>query len=260
MKKSYLFVLLAVLIVAIACGGGGGGGGTGVTDGSDGGFVTVRAEATQAGNTGHQVDATNIQVGQSITFVVAGYDSSNVRTILTSTNWTTTDNGNTVGTLSADGSFSATAASNSTFTATGSANGTTYSINYKVHPVQATATASLIDQNGAPAANVKVLFYNGANVVVASATSAFDGSLTASVPTSAVRFNIDPTTLPTSLYFKSYKLHGLRYSALITSCTAPLPALTNGVSTNIGAIIIDVLMTGGIVNPPPPPPDGCPTS
>ncbi len=258
MKKSYLLALLAILILAIACGGGGGGGGGGSASagGSSGSFDTIRAEAANAADPSHQIDALNITVGQTIQFEVVGY-KGNARTVLTSSAWTTTDNGSTVGSLTTDGLLSATASSASTFTASGKSGGVTYNINYQVKPVQATVTASLIDNNGAPAPNIRVKFFTAGGVQVGSATSAIDGTLSASVPTSAVQFNLDPATVSAAKYFRSFKLHGLRYTELESSCDAPLPPLTNGVTTAIGAVILDALKTGGLINPPPPPPDGC---
>src|SRR5579885_2233700 len=199
-------VLILILCIAAGTGcGGGGGGTTGNETTTTGG--PPRAEAALAADPNHQIDARNIQAGQSVQFEIVNYDSNNVRHILSSSNWTTTDNGNSAGTLQSNGLFTATASSNGTvFTATGTNAGVQYNLPYQVTPVQAIATASVIDDNGAPAAGVTVLFYNSAGVVVGRSTTSVDGSLEASLPTTAVSLNIDPTTLPTSLYFKSFVL------------------------------------------------------
>ena len=251
MKKYYALLLLVVLVLAVACGGGGGSSTppppTGVT----------KAEAVLASTPGQIIDAKNIQAGQTIQFEVVSYSPANVRTVLASSNWTTTDNGASVGTLSSSGVLSATASSANTFTATGMVGSTPYSINYMVKPVQAIVTGTVIDSNGNPAPGVTVNFFNSLGTKISSATTAQNGSLWASVPATATSFNLDKSTLSTALYFKSFVFGPHRYTALIATCNAPLPALTTGVTTNLSVITIDAAITLGQHNAPPPPPDGC---
>jgi hypothetical protein len=251
-KKYYAFLLLVVLVLAVACGGGGGGNNTPPPPQG-----TIKAEAVLAGTPSQIVDPKNIQVGETIQFEVVSYSASNVRTVLSSSNWTTTDNGATVGTLSSTGVLTTSASANSIFTATGTAGGKQYSINYEVRPVQAIVTGTVIDSNGNAAPNVRVNFLNSLGTIVASSTTAQNGSLWASVPTSATQFNLDKSTLIVGVYFKSFVYAGHRYTALISTCNAPLPALTNGVTTSLSVITIDAAMTLGQNNAPPPPPDGC---
>ncbi len=242
-----------MFILAIACGGGGASGGTNTT--TTGGVT--KAEAVLASTPGQIIDAKNIQAGQTIQFEVVNYSSTNVRTVLASSNWTTTDNGASVGTLSSSGVLSATAPAASVFTATGTANGQQYSISYLVKPVQATVTGTVIDSNGNPASGVTVNFFNSAGNKVSAATTAQNGSLWAAVPASAKSFNLEKATLSTTLYFKSFVFGPHRYTALIATCNAPLPVLATGVTTNLSVITIDAAMTLGQHNAPPPPPDGC---
>lgn len=252
MKKYYLFLLLAAFILAIACGGGGGS--NTVTPPPQG---LTKAEAVLAGTPSQIVDAKNIQVGETIQFEVVNYSAANVRTVIPTSNWTTTDNGSSVGTLSSSGVLSASASANSIFTASTTVNGTTYSIAYEVKPVEAIITGTVIDSNGKPAPNVVVDFYNSLGSIDATSTTAQNGSLWASVPLNTTRFNLAVSSMPISTYFRSFVFGTKRYTALVTTCTAPLPALASGVATHISPITIDAAITLGQHNAPPPPPTGC---
>lgn len=261
MKKFVIPFVCGVFVLAIAFGTGCGGGGGGSS--SDGGSTgaTIRAEAALAASPSTPIDPVNIQVGETIAFQVVSYDASNVRTILSSTGWTTNDNGNQAGILQTDGTFSATTSSGVTiYTATGTANAKTYSLGYRVKPVQAQVTGTVMDSNGLTAAGVKVVFYNAAGVESSRVTTQYNGTFRASVPATATMFNFDTASLPTSRYFRSFTFQAKRYSALIKSCSAPLPALTNGTTTALGIITVDASHTNGVLNPPPPPPNGCPTT
>ncbi len=100
--------------------------------------------------------------------------------------------------------------------------------------------------------NVIVAFYNGSGSEVNRATTQADGSFSLQVPTSARRFHVIASSISSS-YYKAYTYSTLRYSALINTCTAPLPTLTAGQVLNLPSFI-DLPSTG---DPPPPPPNGC---
>jgi hypothetical protein len=263
-KKTYLPTLFGLLILTIlfsGCGGGGGGGGNGGNNGGTNGLNSIRAEAATAADPNAPIDPLNIQAGESIVFQVVGYTDAGVRQILPSANWTSSDNGNVSGILLPDGNLSASGSSGpSFFIASGVANGSTYSTNYRVKPVQAIVRALILDSNLKPAYHVGLAFYNAAGVEVSKGYSQYDGTVRVSTPTSAVSFSLDITTLPKSVYFRSYVHSGSRYSVLIAGCRTPLPALTNGTTTQLGTVTIDAAKTNGLQNPPPPPPDGCSTS
>ena len=267
MKNVLLPIIGALFILAIAIGGsacGGGGGSSSSTTTTTGtnsgttGLTNIRVEATLAGFPDSPIDPLNIQAGETIQFQVVGYDSSRQRHILSSGNWTTNDNGHVVGTLQSDGTFSATNSSATVFTVTGLSQGKSYSTGYRVKPIQALVTGLILDSNGFGASHVSIVFYTAGGTEVSRAVSQFDGSFRASVPTSAKMFNLDPTTMPKNFYFRSFVYQGKRYTALDKSCSASLPALTNGTTTPIGTLTIDAAETNGNPNPPPPPPDGCP--
>src|SRR5689334_14223341 len=102
------------------CGGGGGGSSTDTTTTTLG---NIRAEAALAGAPDQPIDPLNIQAGDTVVFQVVGYDTNRQRHVLTSSNWTTNDNGNAAGPLASDGTLTATMPSNTVFTATGTSGG-----------------------------------------------------------------------------------------------------------------------------------------
>jgi hypothetical protein len=263
LKKLFIPLICAAFVLAIAvgnggCGGGGGGSGTTTTTGTTTG-LSIRAEAALAGNPSQPIDPLNIQAGESVQFQIVGYDVNRVRTILASSNWTTNDNGNKAGVLQPDGSFSATAPTGATiYTASGVSGGKTYTESYRVRPVQALVTGFVMDSNGFGASHVAIVFFGPAGAEIGRAIVQSDGSFRASVPNFAARFSLDSATMPKQFYYKSFVFQTKRYSTLVSSCTAPLPALSNGVTTPIGTVTIDAAETNGTPNPPPPPPNGCP--
>lgn len=262
MKKLFLpiaAILTLVVAFSTGCGGGGGGGSTGST-GSTGGnnFTTVRAEAVLS-STNQIIDPQNIMVGDTVQFEVVGYDAQRQRHVLSATGWTTTDTGNTAGTLTSAGVFTATHSTNgATFTATASLNGTPYHLVYQVKPVQAIVTGNIVDSNGV-GADVEIIFLNSNGTEAGRVHSAFNGFYRGSVAPTATSLNILTSSLPAGFYYKSFVYSGKRFSMTIVGCNGkPLPTLTQGVQTSIPLITIDAATTPqGQQNPPPPPPDGC---
>jgi hypothetical protein len=240
---------LALLI--FGCGGGGSSGGNG---GGTGTLNDIRVESVFAADPGTIVDPLNIQVGDTIRFQVVGYDDNDNRVILNASNWRTTDAARQAGQLTQAGVLTATASSNGTrYTVSANAAGAVRSRQYEVRPSQARVRGRVVDAtSGLGIDNIQVRFYNDAGTVVGSVRTAFDGTFLASVPLAATRFHLDPQTVPNA-YYNSYSFAGLRYAPTIGTCTAPLPPLSMGLTTNLPANISLPRASG----PPPPPPTGC---
>ncbi len=101
-------------------------------------------------------------------------------------------------------------------------------------------------------ANVKVQFKDAGGTILVTATTNSSGNFSIDVPSNAVRFHLQNSSLPTG-YYKQFEYNSKRYTTLDTTCTAPLPTYVNGVRTP--------LLTSIVVSPqnlpPPPPPNGC---
>lgn len=117
----------------------------------------------------------------------------------------------------------------------------------------ATVTGKVvIDGTQAGIPNVIVTFYNAAGSEVARATTNAGGNFSGQVPITARRWHILASSLSSS-YYKAYSYAGIRYSALVPTCTVPLPTLVAGTSYNLPGLI----MVPNTAQPPPPPPNGC---
>ncbi len=101
-------------------------------------------------------------------------------------------------------------------------------------------------------ANIVVEFRDNTGATVATATSNSSGNFSAAVPTAAVRFHLRNSTMPAG-YYKQFNYDSMRYATTIATCSAPLPALTEGQSSALNTNIT-VAPTS---QPPPPPPNGC---
>jgi hypothetical protein len=143
-----------------------------------------------------------------------------------------------------------------TITAKANANsGKTATANIRVANVGASSTVSgrvVVDgtQSGIP--GVIIGFYNSSGSEVARATTNISGNFSGQVPISARRWHVIPTSL-TASYYKQYTYAGIRYSALVPTCTVPLPTLTAGVPYNLPGLV----QIPSTTEPPPPPPNGC---
>lgn len=100
--------------------------------------------------------------------------------------------------------------------------------------------------------SIIVAFYNASGAELARATTGADGRFSTLVPITARRFHLISSSLGTAFY-QQYEFSTLRYSILVTSCTAPLPTLTTGGSFPLASPIELTPST----DPPPPPPNGC---
>lgn len=242
---------LVVSLLSVSCGGGGGGGGGGVAD-------ELHVEAVLANDPTKQVDPLNIQLGEQIQFRVVLCDPIGTTTIVPSSNWRTNDSTGLGGTLSSDGLLIVASETNGQFTISADTGQGVASASYQVKAIQALVAGLVVDSNGVPASHVSVRFFNAGGTELGRSTTACNGRYRASVPSTVVEFNLLPSSMPTTRYYRSFVFATKRYTALDTTCSAPTGVLTNGGTKNLGNITVDALVgPGGGTNPPPPPPDGC---
>lgn len=246
---------LAIPVLLSGCGGGGGS--------SSGGGGTPAAtpvfEAIQTTNPTWIEDLGNVQTGDGITFQLVTY-SLGVRTVLTTSGWNTNNSG---AIDPSSGALIATGASTTPYTIATTYNGQGYSTSFTVTPQQAWLSGRVVEIINMAAKGVravKINFYkpNGSGGVtyVSSVTSGYDGTFHASLPTAVTSFQVDLTSLnKLAIYESSYTYNNLSLSASVTNCLASVPALTNGVNTNLPTNI--VLTQTQFMNGPPPPPTGC---
>jgi hypothetical protein len=133
-------------------------------------------------------------------------------------------------------------------TATGSTDGNTTSNPTSSIQGQVVRAGSSIGIPG-----IRVVFYDASFNLVGEATTRSNGWFDANIPSSATRFHLDPNTISLSFYNRAYKYGTLWYSPLITTCTAPLPPITQGVLTTLPNNPIQVPLKSSV----PPPPSGC---
>jgi hypothetical protein len=116
----------------------------------------------------------------------------------------------------------------------------------------ATVDGTVVDDQAVALSGIVVQFYNSVGTQIGQATTAGNGSFSASVPTSAVSFGLSSSSINTVSEFESYTYGGLRYDPLITGCYAPLGALQANQVLQLSSITV-----ASQKNPPPPPPNGC---
>src|SRR5262249_18563419 len=92
MKNNVLVSIAAFLIAAfiIGCGGGGGGGGTGGNGGDTSGntgAVPYQGQYIEFIQNGSKVDPMELSVGETVQCVVANYDPSGTRSVLSARKW-----------------------------------------------------------------------------------------------------------------------------------------------------------------------------
>ena len=248
-----LFALLCAVL--LACGGGGGttGGGTGGV----GPFSSIRLEAHLDGTT-TIIDPTNIFVGEKVKFKLTAIDGGvvgNPRITLNVTNWSMT--GTPGGTLASNGLYSGSAtASPSTGTATASVEGLTFTSGVRVVQPQAVITGRIRLTTGQGISKLQIQALDASANIVATGLSGADGVVRMSLPTNATKFNVDFSIAdPTFIYYiRQFVYSGKNYSPGVVGCVAPLPALTNLVTTPLAS---DVAIYQASPTFPPPPPDGC---
>lgn len=246
-----LFVLF--LMTVTACGGGGTSGSNGTTSGT---FSSIRMEAVTEG-TNTPIDPSNVFVNEIIRFRLTGVDSgTNTRVVIPTSNYNLT--GSPDGALDSTGMFTASSSSSGNI---GVVHVTFDTISYqygvKVVVPQAVIKGFARTTEGFPGTGVQVNALNSGGTVVGSGFVASDGTIRFSTSATAVKFTtnfgiVDPG--PNLYYVRQFAYGGKDYSTTITTCTAPLPSLTNGVTTNLATTVVFYRNASGF---PPPPPDGC---
>lgn len=260
MKAAPLLVAVIIATVALGCGGSGGGGGTSTgTTGTTGTNDTITTAIVAESQPGVQVDPTNLQVGDTVTFHLAQIDlTAGTYQTVTSGGFTTTDTTGAAGQLNIQtGQFTAQASTNGkTYTISTSSLGKTYTALYAVTPIQGRVTGQVIDTNGKAVEFPVVLFYDSSGQQVGSTTATVAGKFNGSVPLSGVRFNLQPSSLSTSHYYEAFSYGVGSYGPLVTGCNAPLPALSSGKTSVLSAAVIVAAVSDstGAQNTPPPPP------
>lgn len=280
-KGSWLAPIAGVIAVAavilVGCGGGGGGsssgssasgGSNGSTNGGSNGNtgLTVGPMLVAVNSANKIVDPTNLQAGNRVTFEVV---TINAGTLVVSpvqgARFSTSDSSGVAGSLNSNsGVFIANNVSSvQSFTMTGRVGLQAYSALYAVNPVQATVTGSVMDTNGNSVPFAVVTFYDANSNQVGTCKASLDGSFSASVPTSAVRFGfaqssippaMNPSNIPSMGYFQVFYYGNGTYN-FSSSCGAPLPALTVGQVTplpNSPTIAAAFSVSGAAITPPPP--------
>jgi len=233
-----------VAIVVVGCGGGSSGGG-----GGGGPFSLVRVESPNG-------DPLNIVVGQSIQFVIAGYEiGTGNRVVLQATSWSVLDNP-AVGTINGNGQFTASTPGNARIGATWDGTPTVTPLAITVRAQGLAGITGTVRNGGTAVAGVVVIFFNASNSEVGRATSQANGSFLGWVPTTATRMNLEVATLE-GRWLKQWDYNSKTYQAgnTIPNCHATFilnGPLTNGQTRTItGAIQVLGLST------PPPFPTGC---
>lgn len=224
-----IFVLLCLTF--LACGGGGGGGG--------GGGVSVNLQPSSAtvGRNGQVAFTATVSnaTDRSVTWSATGGTIS-----------PTGSNSATYTAPNSDGAFTVTATSTEDPTKSDSSTVT-------VVVGVATVTGRVIRSTTSTGiAGVIVEFRDNTGAAVQTATTNSSGNFSSAVPLTAVRFHIQNSSIPAGFY-KQYNYNSLRYATTIATCSAPLPALSEGANTPL----LTDLVIAPTTTPPPPPPNGC---
>lgn len=243
--KYWIGLLVGVItLVVVGCSGGSSGGG-----GGGGNYSLVRVESPNG-------DPLNIVVGSALQFVVAGYEiGTGNRVVLQATSWSVLDN-QAVGTINGNGQFTAAAPGNARIGATWNGTPTVSSLPITVRAQGLAGISGTVRNGGTGVAGVVVIFFNASNGEVGRATSQANGAFLGWVPTTAVRMNLEVTTLE-GRWLKQWDYNSKTYQAgnSIPNCHATFVLnnpLANGQTRTI---------TGSIgvlsLNSPPPFPTGC---
>jgi hypothetical protein len=215
-------------------------------------FATCIVTVAQVGIT-IEPDAVQLGPGAKTIFIapVTGSTNPNVT-------WTTT--GGSIRVLSA-GRMEYTAptlSGNYTVTATAAANtNRRATASITVANVGANAIVqgrAIVDGSTLGVAGASIAFYNSAGLELGRVTTGTDGRFTATIPSTARRFHVVPSSINETQFYRSYEYANFRYTMLVSSCTAPLPTLTAGGTT----ILPTDVRIPRASDPPPPPPNGCP--
>jgi hypothetical protein len=197
------------------------------------------------------VDPLNIQVSQNVVFQLASYNG-NVRTVLPGTQWRSSDDSGSFGSLGdVTGLYQAGNIVTTTSLFMGTRyDGVDYYAAYKINPAQGVIVGQIVDDStGLPLRGVRLEFFNDIGVRVGSVSQPFQGQFRASVPTNASQFTVTSDSLPSG-YQRVYTFDGRGYRNDDPGCNSSLPTvLVSGIS--IGQIRIPTNTS------PEPTLDGC---
>lgn len=232
MNRLRVLAFLTAALVVLACGGGGGGGG-GTTP-----TVSLTLNPPTA----------SVAPGGTVNFTATISGTSNHVANFSTSAGTITKTGDATATLTAPASGTVTV----TARADADASAVDTSTVTVTSGAKATVRGRVIDNvslNGVP--DVVIEFRSSAGVVLATVTTGADGRFVAKTAPSATVFHV--VTVPVG-FFNQYEYNSTRYSTLIDTCTAPLPALTSTSDLSLPGGAIKLTPTS---QPPPPPPNGC---
>jgi hypothetical protein len=258
---SHLFWAIGLLAVA-SCGGGGGGtsGGGGGGGGSlAGDVITLGGGAPPAGDYVEMIDGRagaidpfSLRPGSQVMLVVARYNASGSRTVLSSANWV--QNGATAAQvrLTAAGALDALAVTPTPFTVSCTVGGVTYAQQMKVSNDVATIRGYVkVEGTLAALKYIEVEAVNSAGTVVAGAITGDGGFFTMRIPSGVAGISIDKNTVNTTLYYRQLRYNGRDYSTDASACPIKLTGLGTGTNNLPYSMLVLKKSTG----PPPPPPN-----
>jgi hypothetical protein len=206
MKQLRSFGAYALGLLVLGCAGNG----SSVTGGTGGGGGTLAIvgdpaiEVVSVSGFAPQVipsylDPLNIRTGEQVQFQLVGYTATGQRVVLPSTDWRTSDTTSTFGVVAGNtGVF--TAASRQTpvnQVVSVRYNGREIAGDFAVKPRQARVIGSVLRRDtGLPLRGATLYFYTDNGSYLGLATTGYDGTFRASVPTTVARFQLFNDSLP----------------------------------------------------------------
>jgi hypothetical protein len=196
-------------------------------------------------------DPMNMEAGEDVVFQLVTYTVTNgniVRNILSGVTFQSSDVTSTYGTIAQNtGDFIAGPAKTpGTYWVTAFYNGVSYSTPYKIQVDQVRLLATVLAQgtNANQLAGTELQFFDNSNTLVDTVTVQFDGSIRASIPTTAASFTVVADSVPGAFY-QSFNYLSLQYDAGLSGCYASLPSgLING-TASLNAPIYIAPRSGG---------------
>jgi len=198
-------------------------------------------------------DPENFQTGEQYVFQLVRYTSTGERIILPAT-FSTAGTQDAFGTLATNsGLFLAgDSAMTGPISVFADYQGQRYTAKMQIRERQARVIGAVyVEGTDAPADGVAVEFYNETGLVLGRATTAYDGTFRASLPTTATRFSVDADSLGTR-YYRSFVLNGTRYIAEDPDCRAVLEPIVNGTQR-----VAEIQVTTRVAGQAGPAADGC---
>ncbi len=240
-----VLVIGGLLGLLSGCSGGGGLGG------DPGQLIFFRVEFPNR-------DPLNIEAGQRVRFVLAGYDASNRRFVLTAEGWALTNRVGDPGTLDpVSGELTPGSGGSGRVVAFYQGN-FIVPLDIVVRPLgMARLRGTVRSETGSPATGVIVLLFNSSNQEVGRATVLSDGRFTALVPTTTDRINFLESSMTGFLLQWRYRNKYRQAGNGIPNCHALFVASPMPLQPNVLSTITDTFTLFPAGSPPPPPPDGC---